>query len=197
MTQHQESKTFLHGVRDMRTWKELLINDFDYFHKVKTRSLKSVEEMTNSFENMTWQEEGYVALDLVSMERGKLKNPAYVSAHHISSGMSPYHIIEVIKKNELSEYLCYFHSRTEELNGLQESYNKLIVDLESIYANNLLIFKNKTDKEYAENVFKICKSLDLNNFSGLFFLLRKNKSTIREYINNIKDSELYRILKKK
>ena len=188
VTQHQESKTFLHGVRDMRTWKELLINDFDYFHKVKTRSLKSVDEMTNSFENMTWQEEGYVALDLVSMERGKLKNPAYVSAHHISSGMSPYHIIEVIKKNEISEFCLYFKERSEFIHLLKSRWDVLEGKLYFEWTNILQSGNFPTQKEFALEVLSEIKK----PFHGIMFQMKTGKlKSIREGMCALDNKFLY------
>jgi len=194
VTQHVDYRLVLHGVRDMQTLKELHIHNFDLV-QVKVHDLKNVEDIQASFVDMTWQEEGYIVLDKHSMKRVKIKNPAYVSAHHVATNLSPYHVLSVVKNNELSEFLIYFPTRTDELNGLQELYNNLLTKLSNIFETELKpVMTELSDKEYAAKVFEICNTNNIKNFSGLFFMLKKSNITVREYVNNISDKDLFHIL---
>jgi len=197
---HADYKLILHGARDMRTLEEVHIHDIDLV-KTKTHSLKSVEEMVATFENMTWQEEGYIGMDK-NFNRFKKKNPAYVAAHHTVQGLSPYHILSVVKSGELSEFLVYFPSRTDELNGLQEKYNQLLIKLTNIYHDDINNSDtNLSDRDYAFKVLETTAKYNLKPFSGLYFNIRKPnnadiplKQLVREYVNNISDRDLYKIL---
>lgn len=198
---HNDYKLILHGARDMRTLEEVTINDIDLV-KVKTWPLKNVEEMVATFENMTWQEEGYIVRDKY-FKRGKKKNPAYVAAHHTVQGLSPYHILSVVKSGELSEFLVYFPGRTDELLGQQEKYDELLDTLACLYFDIFDSLMHLSDREYAELVFKTTSTHNLKTFSGLFFNIRKPnnreiavKTLIRDYVNNISDKDLYKILNK-
>lgn len=201
VAQHTDYKLILHGARDMRTLKEIHIHDIDLV-KVKVHSLKNVDEMVATFDGMTWQEEGYIGMDK-NFNRFKLKNPAYVAAHHTTQNLSPYHILAVVKTNELSEFLVYFPGRTTELLGLQEKYDELLDILYSLYTHIFDYARHLNDREYAELVFKTTQTHDLKTFSGLFFNIRKPnnhtipvKTLIRDYVNNISDKDLYKILNK-
>lgn len=195
VTQHPDYRLLLHGVRDMNTLKELHIHNID-LQQVRIHDLKDVDDITKSFNDMTWQEEGYIVMDKHTMDRVKIKNPAYVAAHHVCTGLSPYHILSVVKNNELDEFLVYFPTRTDELNGLQELYDNLLNKLTVIFDD---VFKplveTLSDKEYAAKVFEVCNAENIKNFSGLFFQLKKSNTTVREYVNNISDRDLFHILK--
>ncbi len=192
ITQHQEYKILLHGIRDMVTFNEVRIDSWPHLHQVKMYSFKTLDEARITFENMTWQEEGYIFVDK-HFNRVKEKNPKYCQVHHIATGLSPYHIISVVKTNELSEFLSYFPSRKEELEGLQELYNNLVNKLYLIYNEHFKDFLGN-DKEFATLVFKICTG-DLKEFSGMYFGLRKNKFTIKQYLNTKSNRDLFHILK--
>ena len=198
VTQHIDYKILLHGVRDLTTLKELHIHNFPEIFQVKSHDLKNIDDIKNTFNDMTWQEEGYVVCDN-NFNRVKIKNPAYVSAHFIRSGMSPYHIMSVIKSNELDEFLIYFPTRHDELNGLQEKYDTLLTNLLTIYDTTLKDFVSiLSDKEFAFKVNDVCikyNLVNIINFSGLFFSLKNNKTDVRTYVNKIPDKDLYNYLK--
>lgn len=197
VTQHLDYKILLHGVRNIKTLKEIHIHNFPNIFQVKTHDLKNINDIKNTFNDMTWQDEGYVICDN-NFNRIKIKNPSYVSAHYIRSGMSPYHVMSVIKTNELSEFLIYFPTRYDELNELQEKYNNLINKLTLIYNTELKsLITTLSNKEYAIKAQEICIKYNLItpiNFIHLFFSLKNNKHDIKSYINNISDKYLYNYL---
>ena len=50
-------------------------------------------------------------------------------------------------------------------------------------------------KKFAEAVFKICTENDVKKFTGLYFMLHDGKvSSIEEYMLNVDDKTLYKML---
>lgn len=195
VTLHSDFKLELHGARDMRTWKEVDIESITNLVKVKTcDDIKSIEDIYASFEGMTWQEEGYIICDK-NFNRVKIKNPAYVAAHHIATGQSPYFIMSIVKANELDEFLVYFPTRKDEFYDLQNKYNSFINYIQDIFDGELKHYLNLSDKDYAHHVFDITAKYNIKKFSGLFFSIKKGKEiTVRDFINDFRDNDLFNML---
>lgn len=194
ITQHTTSKLLLHGVRNMTTLLEESIDPLmDTIKCVEEVKFKSIDDLRATLVNMPWQQEGYIHVDK-HFNRVKEKNPAYVDAHHVATGLSPYHIMGVVKNNELGEFLSYFPSREAEMEDLQRRYNALADTLENIY-KSLKSFEG-SDKDYAAKVFETCNLNNCKDFAGLFFSLRKGKCTIKEFLNAYSNRDLFHILAK-
>lgn len=131
VTQHSESRIFLHGARDMRTLKEVHITDMDLV-KVKTHDLRNEADIRATFANMTWQDEGYIVCD-TNFNRAKIKNPSYVAVHHVKSGVSPYEIVNVVKQNEIDEFCVYFKERIDFIMLLKKNWDALEAKLIDTY----------------------------------------------------------------
>ena len=74
-------------------------------------------------------------------------------------------------------------------------FDNLLTGLECAYY--ILQLKDcSSRKEYANEVFKLCKLLNYNLFTGLFFSLYDGKiKTVREYLNDFDDKKLFEYLK--
>lgn len=189
VTQHTESKILLHGVRDMRTWEEDFIDDYDLF-KVKTHDINNEADMRATFGNMTWQEEGYIVMDKTNMNRGKSKNPAYVSVHHQKSGVSPYEIVNIIKINEIDEFCVYFKERTELILLLKANWDILERRLNTIWVDTLKSGNYETQRDFALSVQTIDRE-----FHGMMFKMKSGKiKTIREGMCELDNRFLYNYL---
>lgn len=163
VTPHENYTLKLHGVRDMSTFKYVDIESTGLVC-VKQYDLKSVDEMLSSFDDMSWMEEGFVVCD-ANFNRAKCKNPKYVAVHHVSTGVSPYAIVNVIKTNEVDEYLAYFKHKTDEINFIKENWDKELEFIQSVYDS---VKDIEDQKEFALSVFsKIEKT-----FTGIMFGLR-------------------------
>jgi hypothetical protein len=191
VTQHTDYTAILHGVRDLTTLKELYVEDFKHIFKtVNVHDFKTLGELETSFKDMTWQEEGYVVRDN-NFGRRKIKNPKYVAVHHIKSGCSPYAIIDVIKANELDEYLVYFPENKEKILNLEKNLKKLEIELHRIWINKLNCGIYQTQKEYALDVFKYVDK----KYTGIFFALQKGSiKSILQGLINLDNKILYNIL---
>jgi hypothetical protein len=157
-----------------------------------------VGAIKRTFEGMPFTEEGYVVVD-ADFNRIKIKNPAYVSAHHLKGKMGNHHIMSIIKTNEIDEFIATFKEREEEIRELESGYQNLLNNLSNCW-NELLTVrpKNITPKEkkkFAMNVFDVVNKYDVKQFSGLFFGLNDGKvETIGEYMMNYDDKKLYHLL---
>src|SRR5690606_3380292 len=90
--------------------------------------------------------------------------------------LSPYHIVDIVKKNELDEFLSYFPNKRKELEDLQTKYNYLVNKLQKIFDNELKSYINKDKKTYALKIFETCEYYGIKQFSHVYFNLLKGIS---------------------
>lgn len=203
---HGESSITLLTVRNLETLKELSRNEVSIISKnigvplVKAFdfTIKNMGELLKTFDGMPWSEEGYVLCDS-NFNRVKVKNPAYLSVHHLKNKTAEHNIITIVKTNEIEEFSSTFPDRKAELLLLKEKYDNLIKnlnlcwdELQPFLPNNITPIEKK---KYAEAVFSKTKKYNLNNFTGLYFGLNDGKvNSIDEYIINFDDKKLYNLL---
>ena len=203
---HGESSATILTVRDRETLEELsgidlemvsislgipLVKSFDI-------NAKNVGHLLKTFEGMPWSEEGYVVRD-GNDNRIKVKNPAYVAVHHLKGKTAEHNILIIVKTNEIEEFAATFPERTEEIYRLKENYDMLIDKLNFVW-NELKLHKPKTmskedQKKYASVVFETCDKYEVTQFTGMYFLLAKDKiNSVEDYIIGYDDKLLYKML---
>ena len=202
---HGESKIALLAVRNVR-------NNLKELDHVKVRLIaedlglpspivynlgaENIGHLIKTFEGMPYTEEGYVVCD-ANFNRVKLKNPAYLAAHHLKSKTSAHHIMMIVKTNEIDEYGATFPERIEEMNELKGQYDQLISDLESVW-DYLEGFKPKNitkqeQKKFAMKLFEVLgQETRLKEFSGMFFALKDRKvDSVKDYMFEYDSKRLY------
>lgn len=203
---HTESSATLLTVRNRDSLNELSWKDLEMVSVslgvplVKKYSLrtKNVGTLIKTFENMSWQNEGYVVVDN-NFNRVKVKNPAYVQMHHLKGKTAQHNIIEIIKSNEVEEFISTFKEREEEIRKLKLGYDNLLNLLIKTW-EELTLFKPKNishseKKKFSEMVFIISEKNGVKQFSGLFFGLNDGKiNSINEYLINFDSKKLYKML---
>jgi hypothetical protein len=203
---HGESSATLLAVRNRITLNEVNYDELDKIAEslgvpiVKRYNLnaKNAGVLIKTFEEMIWHDEGYVVVD-ANFNRVKIKNPAYVSAHHLKGKMGSHHIMGIVKTNEIDEFIATFKEREEEIRGLETGYKELINKLSKCWDELSLVrpinITPKEKKKFAMNVFDIVNKYDVKQFSGLFFGLNDGKvESIGEYMMNYDDKKLYHLL---
>jgi len=204
---HGESSVTLLAMRNRNTLDELPYNilrikaeEIINVPLVKSFDLNegNVGKLLRTFEDMMWYEEGYVVVD-GNFNRIKIKNPAYVAVHHLKSKTSEHAIMGVVKTNEIDEFAATFPDRKEEIEGLKDNYDALILKLENGW--NILKEKKpknitpKESKKFAMAVFEVTKELGLEKFHGMFFALKDGKvDNVKEFMFNYDNKTLYRML---
>ena len=203
---HTESSAKLLTVRNRDSLNELSWKDLEMVSVslgvplVKKYSIrtKNVGTLIKTFENMSWQNEGYVVVDN-NFNRVKVKNPAYVQMHHLKGKTAQHNIIEIIKSNEIEEFISTFKEREEEILKLKLGYDNLLNLLIKTW-EELISFKPKNishseKKKFSEMVFMISEKNEVKQFSGLFFGLNDGKiNSVNEYLINFDSKKLYKML---
>ena len=204
---HGTSTVTLLSIRDNQILTEFKYDELvavgGYFNLpvVKSFSLteNSVAEITKTFEDMPWSEEGYVVVDK-EFNRIKIKNPAYVAVHHLKAKTAEHNILTIVKSNEIEEFAATFPERKEELYELKINFDNLISKLIKAWME-LFDHRPKDNsaaekKKFALSVFDVAKKYDLEQFTGLFFALQNGKvEHIYQYMLKYDDKKLYKILK--
>ena len=203
---HGESSATLLTVRNRVTLKEVSWKDLTMIAEslrvplVKRFDLnaKDVGTLLRTFEGMPWSEEGYVVVD-ANFNRIKIKNPAYVHAHHLKGKTAEHNIITIVKSNEIEEFASTFPERKDELFRLKENYDKLTVKLNEMWvelsARKPKNITKEEKKRYAAAVFEVCGKHDLKQFTGLYFGLVDGKvDSVEDFIVNYDDKLLYKML---
>jgi hypothetical protein len=203
---HGESSATLLTVRDRETLVEFSGKDLEMaaisigIPLVKSFDINAsnVGHLLKTFENMPWSEEGYVVRD-GNDNRVKVKNPAYVQAHHLKGKTAEHNILTIVKTNEIEEFAATFPERTEELYRLKEGYDELVGKLNVIWVElQLLRPKNITkeeQKKYAAAVFEVCAKHEVTQFTGLYFGLAQYKvNSVEDFMFEYDDKLLYKML---
>jgi len=203
---HGESSATLLAVRNRANLEEIAYDELKWISEsigiplVKSFDLNAtnVGHIEKTFDGMPFSEEGYVVVD-VNFNRIKIKNPAYVSAHHLKSKTSEHAIMDVVKSNEIEEFSATFPERKEEIFKLYNGYNKLIDTLEDAW-DELQDKKPKNispkeQKKFAMAVFELIGKDDLKAYSGLFFGMKDGKvESVKEYLRKYDNKKLYKVL---
>ena len=203
---HGTSTATLLAVRNRKTLKEISYVDLKMVSEsigiplVKAYDLNAGNAgvLIKTFESMVWHDEGYVVVD-ANFNRVKIKNPAYVAVHHLKSKTSEHAIMDVVKTNEIDEFIATFPDRKEEIEGLHTNYNKLTKRLEEAWGV-VKLSKPKNimpaeKKKFAMAVFDYIDKNDLKDYSGMFFGMNDGKiESVQAYMMKYDNKKLYKAL---
>jgi len=209
VTPHGESTITLLAARYLNTLDEVNLDMLLEFSNqlgvpyVEEHDLNygNFDVLIKTFENMPFDNEGYVVVD-GNFNRVKVKNPAYVAAHYLKGRSESHHILDIVKSNEIDEFIATFAERKEEILMLDENYQLLINRLENCWLQLKVVKpKNITKEErkkFASKVFDISESSDLKNFTGFFFGMMDGKiESASSYLRNMDNKKLYGFCKPK
>ena len=203
---HGESSATLLTIRNLETLKEIprkellkIGNDLGVPVVVEySLNIKNAGALIKTFENMPWSEEGYVVVDS-NFNRVKIKNPAYLSVHHLKGKSAEHNILTIVKTNEIEEFASTFPERKEELYRLKDGYDELVSKLESLWVELGKIRPSDTSsderKRFAMSLMETTAKHDLKMFTGMYFGLVDGKvESIKEYMLNYDNKLLYKML---
>lgn len=169
--EYKEIAIYHIGTRNNRTLEEL---DIDIgVKKPQQFTLYTLEECLESASKLPYNEEGYVVVDK-DWNRIKIKSPQYVAVHHIKNNgdVNIASIVQLIRTNEIGEFLTYFAEYTNNVNIIKSKINNILLSLN----NGLLEIKDKefaTQKDFALAVKD-------RPFSAFFFSWNKDRSLTPE-----------------
>jgi len=177
VVQHKKNSIVLHGVRDLKTLKEL----DPYFIALKhewqcvcTFSLRNLDEILTVCKELNpIESEGYVVCD-ANFNRIKVKSPQYVALAHIKDGMSVKRILEIIRANESDEFLNYFPEFKDLYRDIKLKYDNFVSEMEKFYSK---IKDIQDQKSFALEAVK-------SKYPAVLFFLKKNpESTVKQYLS--------------
>lgn len=183
LVEHSKPKIVLHGVRDLDTmWEENPEFHAKYFgwECIKTYPLSSLESIiTAAAKLQPNSNEGFVACEPThatdgSFQRQKVKSPAYVALSHMSEGMGPRRLLEIVRSGETGEFLAYFPQWVDDFNTTKNKYDALVTDMEIIYQG---ISHIQNQKEFAGHAVKYL-------WSGALFQKRKG-TDFKQFLKDI------------
>lgn len=129
-----------------------------YFFDNMSECLQAAKDLRNL-------EEGYVLYNRHGEPMSKIKNPAYVAAHHLrGEGLNPRRIKDLIFMKEVDEYLAIFPEDTEAFKPYQAAYRYLCHAVEQWQP--LCENESLTQKEFAWKIAHL-------PFKGILFSMRK------------------------
>lgn len=136
----------------------------------KTFSFNSWEDCKVAAKELRNLEEGYVGY-LKGVPTVKVKNPAYVAAHHMRGEglLTPKRVVDLILMNEVDEYLSVFPEDKGKIEPYQHANFNLFHSVLWVYHNAQEAGITKDAKAFALKV----KDLP---YSGLLFTMNKGKS---------------------
>lgn len=179
---HKNCKLVLHGARNIKINQE-----YDPIHVIKSAnfnwnvctsySFRDIESVVNSANTIRgYEQEGYIVVD-DNFKRVKIKSDEYVALHYLREQLCPRKMLEIVIKNEGSEFLTYFPEFTEFYNKIKNKYEKLLNYInEFIFTwKNIKEEREKNNKELSRK--EVGLAFKDKFFSGIIFpILFENKN---------------------
>lgn len=159
------------GIRNNKSLQEELICDSklkDSFLLPKRYGFKTLEECIESAHSLPYSEEGYVVVDK-HFNRVKIKSLEYVNVHHLrgEGAMSEKRILDIIRQNEIAEYLIYF----PEYKKLFDEYKRKVNDLYKAYHLMWLSFSQLEFNSRKEIALFLQDAKDVYDMGFIFKML--------------------------
>ena len=147
----------------------------------------TLEACIESAKQLSYNEEGYVVVDK-NYNRVKVKSPLYVTLSHIAQGVTTHgNIVEIIKRNEQSEFLTYFPEYRDifdkilnRIEAFSARQNKALADIRSmVFDSRKALAEVVTKTECPACLFAL---FDGKNFDARDWLLARPTAKVLEYI---------------
>lgn len=182
-----ETSIFHIGTRNNKTLEE--INVDIGIKKPKKYKLNTLEDCIKSAQELPYSEEGYVIVDK-HWNRIKIKSPQYVAVHHIKNNgeVSISSIIQLIRTNEICEFLNYFPEYKTNVDLIKKEINNIIIYLEK----ELKQLKNKTFETQKDFAIEVKDK----KHSAFFFGWRKdNNLTPEQFLWKFENNKIKEMIK--
>jgi len=171
-----ETKVWFIGQRDNKTFKETFFGDSDMAHVFDTPKvypITNIDECVEAAKVLPDSEEGYVVVDK-DFNRIKVKSPRYIQLHYMAGNQiwSPTRVMDIIRDNEVSEYVAYFPKFKVAFDAIKEKYDAYVKELDEVKEaiDNLMEVEwNITKKDFAKWVFTINTIRPYSGFAFAYF----------------------------
>lgn len=187
-------KLWFIGCRDNQSLQEILIYNHPLskvFDTPKQYGFKSLQECIDSAKLLPYNDEGYVVVDN-AFNRCKVKSAAYVAIHHLKGEgiLTPKKALELIRMNEVVEFLNYFNEYRANFEQLGNQYESLINDIQNDWDNHRQIIDSyDLRKDKAMYIKDHCKYI-----SFAFGMLDGKFSNSRIYVANLHPDNVLKMI---
>lgn len=204
-----ETKAWFIGVRDNRTFKERFFGDSELAHVFDTPKvypITSVDECVAAAKALPDDEEGYVVVDK-DFNRIKIKSPRYIQLHYMAGNQiwSPSRVMDIIRDNEVSEYVAYFPKFKVAFDAIKAKYDAYVSELKDVKEaiDNLMVVEwNITKKNFAKWVFannaiRPYSGFAFSYFDSVYAKVKKDDALVRnvdEYLAKMPTAKLVEAL---
>jgi hypothetical protein len=184
---HEAIKIYHIGTRDNVTYKELEIDIG--IAKPKKYICNNLTDLIEMASKLRYCEEGYVVKDR-NYCRIKVKSPSYVAVHHLVSDMSDKRLLELIRRNETSEFLVYFPEYKHYIDNLSNKIYDLCSCIDHFLEEKVLNSHFETRRDFANVVTR-------TKFPAFFFSYYDKKvNSPLEWLWSFSNDRILRILEK-
>ena len=175
------------GTRNNITLKE--IESDIGIKKPKTYQCNNLSDLIEMAGKLRYCEEGYVVKD-AEYRRIKVKSPAYVSVSHLISGMNEKRLLELLRTNEVDEFLTYFPEYKPYIETMKHKIDNLIEYLDSVIQEKIVPVNYETRKDFAEMATK-------TKYPAFFFVYYDGKvKTPQDWIWSLTNDKIMEQLEK-
>ncbi len=168
------TKIYHLGTRNNKTGHELNVDIG--IEKPKLYNLSTELEVKNAANNLPFDAEGYVVVD-ADYRRIKIKSPIWLNAHMLirNNVIREQEALDLIRRNDESEFLSYFPEYKKDFAALRAEYNKYARKLEH---KAEIIEEAKVNKKSRKD-FALMVMKRMDDVADMAFLLYDNK--IKDY----------------
>ena len=173
---HTETKLWLLGIRFNESGEYVSVEHLDIVaaqldcQLPKRYQFDTIEHCLQASKELPFNDEGYVVYDKDDQPVCKIKSPAYVAVHRIrGEGLTPNRVCQLVWTFEETEYLAYFPEDIAIVQPYVEARDKLIAEIDSVYAGVKDIADQKEyalavkDKPYSSVLFTMRKQSEPNS----------------------------------
>ena len=184
------------GVRDNKSLQESLIYDHPLskvFNTPKQYSFKSLDDCIANAKLLPYNEEGYVVVDKY-FNRVKVKSAAYVAIHHLRGEgvLTPRKALEIVRQNEVVEFLSYFEEYRANFEKLGQSYEALIDTVQKDWDEHYESIVNLDSRR--DKAMFILQHCAYPHFA--FAMLDGKKANSREWVAEINPDTILEMMEK-
>ena len=205
-----ETKVWFLGERDNLTFKETFYGDSELskvFDTPKVYPITNVEECVAAAKQLPDDEEGYVVCDK-DFNRIKIKSPRYIQLHYMAGNQiwSPSRVMDIIRDNEVSEYVAYFPKFKVAFDAVKEKYDAYVQNLKDVQnaIDSLVeVYNGSMPKGdfakwvFANNGIRPHSGFAFSYFDSVYAKTKKDEALVRsadEYVAKMQTSRLVEVL---
>jgi hypothetical protein len=153
-------------------------------------NIRDIDEVIGWTRDLNEVDEGFVVVDNKSSYRVKVKNPSYVTLHHLKSDLvsTDKAMVKIVLFNEGDEFLSYLPQYKDDYFKIRKGYKRLVSEINNIY-NNIKHIEER--KKFAQKATK-------HKYASALFMLRDDRYyDVETILQNLKFDVVYKLIMEK